>query len=155
MSEDDAFAWCGREIHVVDREALRREHAADHRGHFTQRERKDFGAVCTLLAVRSFPLSSICTGAFGSIRLSHAACGNNEVRGAAPSVPYTNGPASRPPAADASLVSSVAAAPSASTLRTLLSRGLSNLLYVSAVKKQHAVRLLGFDQALSQPEAVT
>ncbi len=71
-----------------------------------------------------------------------------------PSVPYTNGPASRPPVADASLVSSVAAAPSASTLRTLLSRGLSNFAVRVRCKKQHAVRLLGFDQALGQTEAV-
>jgi hypothetical protein len=148
----NAFAWCGtkRSTSSTERpfaESTRLITAGTSRG---VNAKISAPFMYTLLAVCSFPLSSICTGAFGSYgcRMPPAACGNNEVRRAAP----------------IGSVHERAGEPSACSGRVALQQcsrravgeyapyGLVARVEVLAVrvrcKKQQAVRLVGFDQAL-------
>ncbi len=156
MGEDERVRLVRHEeIHVVDREALRREHAADHRRHFTQRERKDLGAVhVNVVGGALIPAVVDLHGGVRIVRLSHAACGNNEVRRAAP-IGSVHERAGQPSARGGRVARQQRGrravgehAPNALVARVEV------LAVRVRCKKQHAVRLLGFDQALGQTEAV-
>jgi len=76
MGEDERVRLVRHEeIHIVDREAIRREHAADHRRRFTQRERKDLGADHVhVVGGALVPAVVDLHGGVRVVRLSHAAC---------------------------------------------------------------------------------